>query len=161
MRGILVFLLLISTVGFAQKKEAGSQLVPLFTINKTPVYTEEFIYLYKKNHTKPEEFSENKIEEYLNLLVNFKLKITEARHRGLDTTAAFRKEYNTYKEELKKPYTGGTDDLELLTKEAYDHLKEEIKASHILISVKPDALPADTLSAYTKIAGVRQRAVAG
>jgi len=162
MRVRIVLLLLISSVGLAQKKkEANPQLVTLFTISKTPVYTEEFIYLYKKNHTQAAEFTQLKIDEYLNLLINFKLKITEARWRGLDTTAAFRKEYATYKEELKKPYTAGTDDLDRLTQEAYHRLTEEIKAAHILVSVKPDARPADTLAAYTKITGLRARAVAG
>src|SRR5688500_18154868 len=75
--------------------------ISLFSINKKPVTAQEFIYLYRKNHqNKPEEFAVDKVEEYLDLFINFKLKVEEARKRGLDTTAAFKKEYNTYREEL-------------------------------------------------------------
>jgi len=50
------------------------------------------------------------------------------------------------------------DSLVTLT---YERLKEEINASHILISLKADASPADTLEAYNKISALRNRALAG
>jgi peptidyl-prolyl cis-trans isomerase SurA len=162
MRLIAIFcLLLMYAAGYAQKaaKTEGSDV--LFMVDKKPVLSDEFTYLYKKNHTKKEDFTEAKEDEYLNLLIIFKLKIAEARARGLDKTPAFHKEFDTYREELKKPWIGGKDDLDRLTKEAYDHLKEEIKAVHILITVKPDALPADTLIAWNKISALRLRAVGG
>lgn len=133
----------------------------LFTISGQPVYTDEFIYLYKKNHLKRDDFTEPKVIEYLNLLINFKLKVSEARARGLDTTAVFKKEFRSYKEELKKPYVGDKDVLNRLTREAYERLKEEVKASHILIGVTPDASPADTLKALNKIIGIRERVLLG
>jgi peptidyl-prolyl cis-trans isomerase SurA len=134
----------------------------LFSVNKVPTYTDEFIYLYKKNHqNKPGDFTEPKINEYLTLFTNFKLKVAEAKALGLDTTAKFRKEYKTYREDLKKPYRAEPDALEKLTKETYQHLTEEVKASHILINLQPDAFPADTLIAYNKIADIKKRALAG
>jgi peptidyl-prolyl cis-trans isomerase SurA len=161
MRFGIIVLILISSLVYGQKKEGpGLANVPLFTIKGSPVYTEEFIYLYKKNHLQPQDFTEEKINEYLILFINFKLKITEGKKRGLDTTRAFIKEFNTYKEELKKPYRAGTDDLDRLTKEAYDRLAQEIKAAHLLMVVKADATPSDTLAAYRKIGDLRQRALA-
>lgn len=133
----------------------------LFLINKKPVYTNEFIYLYKKNHLKPEDFTDQKINEYLDLFTNFKLKVTEAKARGLDTTETFKKEFKTYREELKKPYVAEKDELDRLTKEAYQRLKEEVKASHILITIKPEATPADTLIAYNKIVAIHDRILGG
>src|SRR5690606_15268861 len=77
--------------------------VTLFTVNRKPVAAGEFIYLYRKNHQNPDEdYTREKIEEYLNLYVNFKLKVEEARFRGMDTTAAFKREFSQYKEELRK-----------------------------------------------------------
>ena len=62
----------------------------LFTVNKKPVTTKEFIYLYKKNHQhKPEEFTKDKIEEYLNLFINYKLKVEEALARCMDMSRTF------------------------------------------------------------------------
>ena len=67
----------------------SSRPLPLFWVKGNVVYTNEFIYLYKKNHLKKEDFTGEKINEYLNLLINFKLKVTEAKARGLDTATAF------------------------------------------------------------------------
>ena len=163
MRLGIVVLILHCGFAHAQKKEKGTATpaLALFSIKNRPVFTDEFNYLYKKNHLKPEDYTEGKINEYLNLFINFKLKIAEAKSRGLDTTGAFIKEFSTYKEELRKPYRAGADDLDRLTKEAYDRMTLEVKAAQILIMVKQDAIPADTLSAYYKIDGLRKRAVKG
>lgn len=134
----------------------------LFTINKKPVMTDEFIYLYSKNHQqKPGEFTRDKIEEYLTLFIHYKLKVEEALYRGLDTTSAFKKEYNTYRNELLKPYLPDAKIVDSLVSLTYERLKEEIKVSHILISLKPDASPQDTLRAYQKILDLRKRIIAG
>ena len=156
-RSLICFLLMCYTFMGAVAQE---QVV--FTVNKKPVTAEEFIYLYKKNHqNRPEEFTKDKIEEYLDLFINFKLKVTEAMSRGLDTTNAFRKEYSTYREELRKPYLPDSKLLDSLTALTYERLKEEVKASHILIKLKPDASPADTLAAWKKIIELRERALKG
>jgi peptidyl-prolyl cis-trans isomerase SurA len=97
----------------------------------------------------------------LQLLINFKLKIEEAKSRGMDTTKAFVKEFSGYKEELKKPYQVGGDELDRLTKQAYERLKEEVKASHILVNVAVDASPEDTTKAFQKISAIRQRIING
>jgi len=151
----------IALIGFAQSKR-NQQPTVLFSVNRTPTFTDEFIYLYKKNHqNKPEDFTEAKINEYLTLFINFKLKVTEAKAFGMDTTSKFTKEFKTYREDLKKPYRAEPDALEKLTKEAYEHLTQEVRASHILINLKPDAFPADTLAAFNKIGDIKKRIAAG
>jgi peptidyl-prolyl cis-trans isomerase SurA len=120
------------------------------------------MYLYRKNHQhKPDEFTKEKIEEYLDLFINYKLKVAEAQSRGMDTTAAFRKEYQTYREELLKPYMPDSKVIDSLVALTYERLKEEVNASHILISLNPDVTPADTLEAFKKITELRERAMAG
>lgn len=162
MRLSSLLLLIFCTSGFSQNKKKETERSPLvFRVNKQPVFADEFIYLYKKNHTKPEDFKEPKINEYLQLLINFKLKIEEAKSRGMDTTKAFVKEFSGYKEELKKPYQVGGDELDRLTKQAYERLKEEVKASHILVNVAVDASPEDTTKAFQKISAIRQRIING
>ena len=160
---VLVISLFVTTAILAQKTSKvnaeKTKAVSLFTVNKVPVTTDEFIYLYKKNNSgKPENFTDVKIQEYLDLFINFKLKVTEATQRGMDTTALFQKEFKSYREELKKPYQAEADDLERLTKEVYQRLNEEVKAAHILISVAPDA---DTTAAYSKMIAIRNRVLAG
>jgi peptidyl-prolyl cis-trans isomerase SurA len=150
---------------FAQSKSTSgkkNQAKPLFTVNKKPVSVDEFIYLYKKNHTdKEKDFTTEKINEYLDLFINFKLKVEEAKKRGLDTTKTFLKEYNGYRDELRKPYLPDAKIVDSLLKLTYDRMKEEIRAAHILVSVKSDASPEDTLRAYQKILEIRKRIVIG
>lgn len=145
-----------------KKKQKPAKVIPVFTINKKTITADEFIYLYKKNHqNNSEDFSKENIQEYLDLFVNFKLKVEEARHRGLDTAASFVQEYNSYKEELRKPHLPDSKLIDSLTKATYERMKEEVKASHILITVKPDATPQDTLLAFNKITDIRNKALAG
>ena len=82
--------------GFAQTQpKKSSKPLVLFSVNKKEVLADEFIYLYKKNHQHAnEDFTKEKIDEYLTLYINFKLKVEEARRRGMDTTDAFKKELN-------------------------------------------------------------------
>jgi len=155
------FILFFSLTTLAQVGPAGKSLT-LFTVNSAPVTTDEFLHLYRKNsQNKQEASTEQSVNEYLDLLVNFKLKIAEAKSRGLDTTQKFNKEFKTYREELKRPYRTEPDALDKLTRDTYERLTEEVKASHILIMVKPDAPPSDTLIAYTKIVEARNRVMKG
>jgi peptidyl-prolyl cis-trans isomerase SurA len=144
---------------FAQsKKQKATPAQKLFTVNKKTVTTDEFIYLYKKNHqNKTEDFTSEKIQEYLDLFINFKLKVEEAKARGLDTTKAFIREFNQYKEELRKPYLPDTKLTDSLVRLTYNRMKEEVKASHILINLKQDPSPEDTLNAYNKIIEIRNK----
>lgn len=144
------------------KKTKNTKETVLFSVNGKTVSTDEFIYLYRKNHTQPQEdFTRAKIEEYLDLFVNFKLKVEEAHQRGMDTTDAFLKEYNQYRDELRKPYLPDARITDSLVQLTYNRMKEEVKASHILIEIKPDATPADTLAAYNKALDIRKKIVGG
>ncbi|HMG93654.1 MAG TPA: peptidylprolyl isomerase [Chryseolinea sp.] len=138
-----------------QKKEKP---IVVFSVAGDVVTADEFVYLYNKNHqNKDQDFTEQKIQEYLTLFINFKLKVHEAKRRGMDTTAAFVKEYNSYRDELRKPYLPDAKLTDSLMRLTYERLKEEVKASHILVAVKPEASPEDTLKAYTKIMDIRNK----
>ncbi len=157
----VLFIVVVSIAASAQNNPEKKSLT-LFTVNNNPVLTDEFLHLYRKNSlNRSEKTTEQAVKEYLDLLINFKLKIAEAHARGLDTTQKFNKEFKTYREELKRPYRAEPDALDKLTKDTYQRLTEEVKASHILIMVKPDSSPADTLSAYEKITQIRNRVLQG
>lgn len=155
-------LLALSLFTLSSLAQSQSKSMTLFSVNKKAVSTEEFIYLYEKNHKgKPEEFTKEKIDEYLNLFIRFKLKVEEARQRGLDTTSKFKKEFAGYKEALRKPYLPDTKLIDSLTLLTYNRLTEEVKAAHILIKLAADANPADTLAAYSKVMDIKKRIDAG
>ncbi|MBK0401481.1 peptidylprolyl isomerase [Adhaeribacter sp. BT258] len=143
-------------------KEVAKQEPVLETIGSKPVYTSEFQYVYNKNNANAENaYSKGSIEEYLNLYTNFKLKVMEAEARGLDTTDAFSRELDGYKQQLAQPYLTEKSVTDKLVREAYDRMQKEVNASHILINVAPDADPKDTLAAYNRISEIRKQIVGG
>ena len=154
----LVLALLLAQSLWTQSVAQGSSSGPapdevLFTINGENVTVGEFRYIYGKNNKKDEEidYSREKVEEYLDLYVKFKLKVHEAKSRGLDTTDKFVKEFGTYRKQLAQPYLKDKAVSEKLVKEAYNRMKWELRASHILIDLEEDAFPSDTLVAYNRI----------
>lgn len=151
----------ISIIAFPSGAQSSKEAT-LFSVNKKPVSSNEFIYLYQKNHKgRPDEFTNQKVEEYLDLYIKFKLKVEEARQRGMDTTATFIKEFLGYKDALRKPYLPDNKLVDSLTQLTYERMKQEVKASHLLIRVAPDATPADTLAAFNKISDLKKRIDAG
>ncbi len=150
-------------IAFTQSRPTSpGKVQELLRINNRTVNVDEFIYLYRKNHQNPDEdYTLDKIEEYLTLYLNFKLKVEEARARGMDTTSTFLREFNQYKDELRKPYLPGNGLADSLAKMAYERMKEEVRASHILVLVGPDASPSDTLRAYNRIVELRNKVASG
>ena len=54
----------------------GTEDPVLFTVAGEPVTRSEFLYVYQKNNpTKQGDFSEASLQEYLDLYINFKLKV--------------------------------------------------------------------------------------
>ena len=134
----------------------------LFQVADIPVYTDEFTYVYKKNNFNNDSaFLKSDIEAYLDLFINFKLKIKEAMALGIDTSASFITEYDTYKDQLKKPYLSDKAFNDRFVREAYERYKKEINAAHILIRLGKEPSPEDTLQAYEKVMEIRNKAISG
>jgi len=83
------------------------------------------------------------------------MKVFEAEANGLDTVTAFKTELAGYRKQLAAPYLTDKNVNEALLQEAYDRMKTEVKAAHILIRVAEDALPKDTIEAYTRLMIIR------
>jgi len=143
---ILLFALVFAFNLHAQKPE---EIV--FTIDGENITLEEFKYIYEKNNSISKDenlYSKASLDEYLELYTKFKLKVHEAKSRGLDTTEKFVKEFETYRNQLAQPYLKDKEVSEKLVKEAYERMRWELRASHILLDVAEDAFPSDTLKAY-------------
>ncbi len=121
----------------------------------------EFLRVFQKNNLKDQAIDKKALDEYLELYINFKLKVKEAIELGLDTAREFKSELNGYRSQLAQPLLVDKDVTEELISEAYKHMQYDIRASHILIKVDKNANPADTLIAYNKIISLRKRILAG
>ena len=77
----LVLLLAMSMSASVIHAQKSSDEV-LFTVDGTPVTKGEFLYVYQKNNpSKKNDMSRESLQEYLDLYINFKLKVAEAQDR--------------------------------------------------------------------------------
>ncbi len=153
--GMLALVLCLSSA--AQKKQDI-----LVSIGNNPVTVDEFTRIYERNNSNIQD-PENKktAEEYLQLFINFKLKVLEAQKLGLDTVASFRTELAGYRNELSTPYMTNVSYNDEIVEETYRRMKKEVNASHLMITVAENASPEDTLAAWKKISGIREEITAG
>ncbi len=132
----------------------------LMTIGGTNITKSEFEKVYKKNN-KDVSYDSKSVREYLELYINYKLKVREAEEEKLDTSESFINELKGYRKQLAQPYMTDKDVTDNLVKEAYERLKKDVRASHILFKLAPDALPKDTQAVYNKAMKVREKLVKG
>ncbi len=122
----------------------------VMTINDRPVKKSEFEAVYRKNSGRETQANTRSVKEYVELFSLFKSKVFEAESLGLDTLSSFRNELAGYRRQLAAPYLTDKNTNEALLSEAYERMKLEVRASHILIRLEETALPKDTLEAWTR-----------
>lgn len=140
---------------FGQDKNAT-----VLTVDGEPTSLEEFENIFRKNN-RDSAISQQSLDEYMELFINFKLKVKEAREAGLDTVKKFKTELDGYRAQLARPYLTDTDKLNDLMREAYQNQTQEVRAMHILIKADANATPTDTLKAYNKALAIRERLTKG
>ncbi|MEN8201400.1 MAG: peptidylprolyl isomerase [Bacteroidota bacterium] len=157
MKQSIFTLILITGMAFGLKAQESPVLL---TVGDDPVTLGEFERIYKKNNNEA-SLNRQTPEEYLELFINFKLKVKEAEALGMDTTTKFINELEGYRAQLAKPYLTDEETKEEMMKEAYERAQLEIRASHILIKLPANPTPEDTLYAYEKIMEIRKRIING
>lgn len=118
----------------------------LMVINGQPVTRSEFEYSYNKNNSDA-VVDKKTVEEYVDLFINYKLKVVAAQAAGVDTTKAFLDEFKMYRNQQVRPTFLTNDDMEheayriyKATQEKIDSAGGLIEPSHILIRVSPNDL---------------------
>lgn len=155
------FIILVLSVFFCGMANAQVNDEVLLTVAGEKITKTEFLNVYKKNNIKGDLMDKKSLDEYLNLYINFKLKVKEAEELKLDTFTSFKSELAGYRKQLAQPYLTDKQVDDDLLKEAYDRLQWDIRASHILIKVNKEATPEDTLAAYKKVLKIRERLLKG
>lgn len=145
---ITFFVFLLSN---AQIKETDT----LITISGEPILANEFIRVYNKNLNLVQDHSQKNVDSYLDLFVNYKLKLTEAKALRYDKDPKYINEFNSYKNQLIQTYLTDKNVTDDLVREAYERTENEVKAQHILVLL--DEVETDTLAAYSKIEAYRER----
>ncbi len=154
---VLSFAFIATSTVFAQTNNDAV----LMTVGNSKVTVGEFENVYHKNNNKETTADAKSLNDYVDLFVNFKLKVKEAEEMGLDTAKSFKDELAGYRKQLAQPYLTDKDVNEKLLQETYGRMQEDVHAAHILVKVSETALPKDTLIAYNKIMEYRKRILKG
>ena len=129
----------------------------LMTVGGRDVKVSEFEYLYNKNNS--QQLKPQSVNDYIDMFVDYKLKVADAENAGIDTTAAFIAEYGKFRDELAAPYLRDKAVEDALLHEAYDHLGRDVKVSHIMIPVNRN-FDKDN-RAYARMDSIRNAIVKG
>lgn len=124
------------------------------------VQLQEFESIFNKNNNE-ENVTREYLDDYTNLFIDFKRKVLYAQENQMDTSLAFKSELAGYRKQLARPYLTDQAAEDELVAEAYDRMKYEVRASHILIAIPENATPQDTMEAYNTIKELRNRALKG
>ena len=143
-----------SMCSFAQEDQV------LMTIAGKPIMVSEFMYIYEKNNQES-SVEKKTMQEYLDLFVNFKLKVAEAEAQGVDTTAAFKKELAGYRAQATPKYLKDNAAIDSLVVLSYERIAKPRRAAHIVVQCPQDADSATTAAALQRINEARIRVTEG
>lgn len=138
----------------------GQEDQVLMTIDGQPVMASEFLYIYQKNNTES-SIEQKDMDEYLDLFINFKLKVTEAEAQGIDTTEAFKKELRGYRAQAIPKYMQDNDAIDSLVQLSYDRTAHIRRAAHIAIQCPQSADSATVEDAIQRLSTARERVTVG
>jgi peptidyl-prolyl cis-trans isomerase SurA len=156
---LILLVLIISASSFNKLKAQGKDPV-LLTIGNETITKSEFEKVFRKNN-KSATIDQKALTDYLDLFINYKLKVKEAVEMGMDTASSFVSELAGYRKQLAQPYLVDKEVTDKLLHEAYDRMQKDVHVSHILIKCASDALPKDTLEAYNRALKIRERIMKG
>ena len=119
------------------------------TINGKNIHRSEFEYSYNKNNAEG-VIDKKSVDEYVDLFINYQLKVIAAEEARLDTLSSFKKEFAMYRDAQIKPTMITDADVEQKAHEIYQQTANRVnasgglvKVSHILIALKQTAGEAD------------------
>ena len=150
---LFVASIIMSMMTFAQSET-------LMTINGKPISAEEFLYIYEKNN-QVGTVDPKTMDEYLDMFINFKLKVIEAESQGIDTTESFKKELKGYRAQATPKYLQDEQAMDSLVEMSWRHMSKDRRAAHIAIQCPQNADSATTADAMAKINEARERVTVG
>ena len=138
----------------------------IMTVAGIDVPRSEFEYSYNKNNTDG-VIDKKTVDEYVELFVNYKLKVKAALDARMDTTTSFRREFAQYRDQQIRPVLVTDDDMLAEAHRIYDQTNENIgpdglvNASHILLRIAQKASDAEQQEAKHRIDSVYTALQAG
>ena len=138
-------MLLTAAVANAQNNDDPT----IMTVNGQSVPRSEFEYSYNKNNSEG-VIDKKSVDEYVDLFVNYKLKVQAAKDARLDTLTSFKDEFAMYRDQQIKPSFVTDEGMLREAQKVYNDTKESIgprgliMPAHILMHVEQQA-PAEEM----------------
>ena len=138
----------------------------VMTVAGVDVPRSEFEYSYNKNNGQ-DVVDKKSVEEYVDLFVNYKLKVAAALDAKLDTMTSFKEEYAMYRDQQVRPTLVTDADVEADAQRLYQRIKENIgergliRPAHILLKLSTQATPEEQQQVKNRIDSVYQALTAG
>ncbi|PRP68247.1 peptidylprolyl isomerase [Nonlabens agnitus] len=151
----LLFLVTVCFSVFCVAQDLKDQT--LLTIDGNDYDAGTFMRVYLKNLDIVQDESQKDLNNYLQLYIDYRLKLLQAKEMGLQNNESYKTELQSYRDGLAESYLTDNEVTEALVEEAYERMNSEVNASHILIKVDRSAAPADTLVAYNRIKELKDR----
>ena len=133
---------LLSAFCFGVSPAAAQSDPVVMTVNGHNVTRSEFEYSYNKNNAEG-VIDKKTVEEYVELFVNYKMKVEAAKDAHLDTLKSFNDEFRSYRDQQIRPAFITDDDVEAEAQRIYNETKQRIdstggmiKPAHILILLR-------------------------
>ena len=130
-------LLFVASAANAQTKDDPV----IMTVNGQPVLRSEFEYSFNKNNSDGVIDKKN-VAEYVDLFINYKLKVEAAKEARMDTMTSFREEFVSYRDQQIRPTFITDADVEAGMNVSSSLLNEDIAGEYVLTV---SALCAETL----------------
>ena len=125
-------------------------------INGKDVTRSEFEYNFNKNNTDGVIDKKN-VDEYVELFVNYKLKVEAALDAHLDTMTSYQEEFRTYRDQQIRPLMVSSEAEEAEVRAYYQQMldqlegKELLYPAHIFVRVMQQATSAQQAAAKARI----------
>lgn len=101
------------------------------------------------------------LKQFLPSFLDYEAKILEAQKNGLFEDSALNAEYREFGKRAAYAYWTENDIKEQILQTYMQRAQEELLVSYMLITLKNDASPQDTLRAYNKLLEARQKIIEG
>jgi len=132
----------------------------LAIIQKDTITTQEFEQAYLRTRYQPAANDSDK-QVFLNLMIDYKVKLSEARKQKLDKQPALRSELELYSKQLANSFYLEKELIEPALHTLYNRRLEEVKGQHILIKFLYDSQGhLDTLSTRSKAENILGKVLA-
>ena len=167
LRGIaLLFSYLLPLTSYLSLPASAQSDPVVMTINGVPVPRSEFEYSYNKNNG-ADVIDKKTVDEYVELFINYKLKVAAALDAHYDTLTSFKQEYTMYRDQQVRPTMATDADVLMEAKKADDRAKEQIGPrglilpAHSMIRVSTRATQGEQDKAKQRIDSVYRALKAG